>query len=83
MTVQLIQFCPGSLLWGILDTVTNGYQFYRKTFLRSVSNQKMSHFHFDLSLELSQGEVHDFSGEMQKFPGGTKRSHLPSKSDHA
>jgi hypothetical protein len=25
-------------------------------------NQKMSNFHFDLSLKLSQGEVNDFSG---------------------
>ena len=25
----------------------------------------MSNFHFDLSLKLSQGEVHDFSGEVQ------------------
>jgi hypothetical protein len=29
-----------------------------------ISNQKMSNFHFDLSLKLSQGEVHDFSGEV-------------------
>jgi hypothetical protein len=27
----------------------------------------MSNFHFDLSLTLSQGQVHDFSGEVQKF----------------
>ena len=30
----------------------------------------MSNFHFDLSLKLSQGEVHDdFSGEVQKLSG--------------
>jgi acyl-CoA synthetase (NDP forming) len=29
----------------------------------------MSNFHFDLSLKLSQEEVHDFSGEAQKFSG--------------
>jgi hypothetical protein len=29
----------------------------------------MSNFHFDLSLKLSQGEVHDFLGEVQKFSG--------------
>jgi hypothetical protein len=29
----------------------------------------MSNFHFDLSLKLSQDEVHDFSGEVQKFSG--------------
>jgi hypothetical protein len=29
----------------------------------------MSNFHFDLSLKLSQGEVHDFSGKVQKFSG--------------
>ena len=47
----------------------------------------MSNFYFDLSLKLSQGEAHDFSGKLQKFSeevqndlrGGT---HLPSKSGH-
>jgi hypothetical protein len=40
----------------------------------------MSNFHFDLSLKLSQGEVHDFSGEVQNdLRGG---AHLPSKSGH-
>jgi hypothetical protein len=34
-----------------------------------LSNQKMSNFHFDLLLKLPQGEVHDFSGEVQKFSG--------------
>ena len=34
----------------------------------------MSNFHFDLSLKLPQGEVHDFSGEVQKLSGGAKRS---------
>ena len=58
----------------------------------------MSNFHFDPSLKLSQGEVHDFSGEVQNnLRGGAKRSqgrcktisgevrispHLPSKSGH-
>jgi hypothetical protein len=37
-----------------------------------LSLKKMSNFHFDLSLKLSQGEVHDFSGEVQK--GVAKRS---------
>jgi hypothetical protein len=40
----------------------------------------MSNFHFDLSLKLSQGEVHDFLGEVQNnLRGG---AHLPSKSGH-
>jgi hypothetical protein len=45
----------------VLGTEMNGchalFQFYRKTFLRSVdpNNQKMSNFHFDLSLKLPQG----------------------------
>jgi hypothetical protein len=58
----------------------------------------MSNFHFDLSLKLSQGEVHDFSGEEQKFSGEVQNDlrrsaplptpphtspHLPSKSGHA
>jgi hypothetical protein len=35
----------------------------------------MSNFHFDPSLKLSQGEVHDFSGEVQNdLKGGAKRS---------
>jgi hypothetical protein len=51
----------------------------------------MSNFHFDLSLKLSQGKVHDFSGEVQKFSGEVKNDligevrtspHLPSKSGH-
>jgi hypothetical protein len=29
----------------------------------------MSTFDFDLSLKLSQGQVHDVSGEVQKFSG--------------
>jgi hypothetical protein len=29
----------------------------------------MLNFHFDLSLKLPQGEVHDFSGEVLKFSG--------------
>ena len=63
---------------------------YRVVFLRSVdpiSNQKMSNFHFDLSLKLPQGEVRDFSGEKQKFSGEVQNdlggAHLPTKSGHA
>jgi hypothetical protein len=42
----------------------------------------MSNFHFDLSLKLSQGEVIDFSVEVQKFPGEVQNdlrggAHLP------
>jgi hypothetical protein len=38
----------------------------------------MSNFHFDISLKFSQGEVHDFSGEVQNdLRGG---AHLPTKS---
>jgi hypothetical protein len=41
----------------------------------------MSNFHFDLSLKLSQREVHDISGEVQKFSGEVRTSpHLPSTS---
>jgi hypothetical protein len=43
----------------------------------------MSNFHFDLSLKLPQGEVHDFSEEVQKFSGEVRTfPHLPSKSGH-
>jgi hypothetical protein len=43
----------------------------------------MSNFHFDLSLKLSQEEVHDFSGKMQKFSGEVQNDlrgggHLPT-----
>ena len=61
------------------------FQFYRKTFLRNADSKqpKMSNFHFDLSLKLSQGEVRHFSGEVQKFSGEVRTSpHLPSKSGH-
>ena len=64
-----------------VDTEMNGYslcQFYRKTFLRNADpkQSKMSNFHFDLSLKLSQGEVHDFSGEVENnLRGG---AHLPT-----
>jgi hypothetical protein len=56
------------------DTEMNGYHcfhFTEKTFLRSVDPKqpKMSNIHFDLSLKLSKGEVHDFSGEVQKLSG--------------
>ena len=58
----------------ILDTEMNGYHCFNFTEKLSfkvwtASNQKMSNFHFDLSLKLSQGEVHDFSGKVQKFSG--------------
>jgi hypothetical protein len=49
----------------------------------------MSNFHSDLSLiKLSQGEVHDFSGEVQKLSEEVQNdlrggAHLPSKSGHA
>jgi hypothetical protein len=41
----------------------------------------MSNFHYDLSLKLSQGEVHDFSlrGGAKIIRGGEV---LPSKSGH-
>jgi hypothetical protein len=48
----------------------------------------MSNFPFDLSLKLSQGEVHDlFSGEVQKYSGEVQNDlrvgvYLPSKSGH-
>ena len=41
----------------------------KTTFLRSVDAEQPSNFHFNISLELSQGEVHDFSGEVQKLSG--------------
>ena len=103
MTVQLVQFCPSlQLLQSFFQNIASkGYltqsewlslfQFYRKTFLRSVDPKqpKKSNFHSDLSLiKLSQGEVHDFSGEVQKFSGEVQNdprggAHLPSKSGHA
>jgi hypothetical protein len=62
------------------------FQFYIKTFLRSVdrlSNQNTSNFNSDLSLKLSQGEVRDLSGEVQKFSGEVQNdlrrgAHLPT-----
>jgi hypothetical protein len=83
MTVQLIQFCPSlQLLQSFFRNIElKGtwhrderlalFQFYTKTFLRSVDPKqpKMSNFHFDLSLKLSQGEVHDVSGVVQKLSG--------------
>jgi hypothetical protein len=62
---------------GFLHSTTL-FQFYRKTSLRSVDPKqpKMSNFHFDLSLKLSQGEEHHFSGEVQNdLRGG---AHLPT-----
>ena len=67
----------------VLDTKMNGYhalfQFYRKTFLQSVDpkQQKLSNFHFDLSLKRSQGEVHNFSGEEQNDLRGGVHLHKP------
>jgi hypothetical protein len=66
----------------VLDTEMNGYHclnFTEKTFLRSVdpiSNQKMSNYHFDLSLKLFNGEVQKFSGEVRTS------QHLSSNSGH-
>jgi hypothetical protein len=59
----------------VLDTEMNGYHcfnFAEKTFLRHevyVEPKQPSHFHFVPSLKLSQREVHDLSGEVQKFSG--------------
>ena len=60
---------------------------YIRYLWRTLSKQKMSNFHFDLSLKLSQGKVHHFSGEAQKFSGEVQNDlrggvHLPSKSSH-
>jgi hypothetical protein len=41
----------------VLDTKMNGYHCFKK----------MLNFHFDLSLKLSQGEVHHFSREVKKL----------------
>jgi hypothetical protein len=62
---------------GFLHSTTL-FQFYRKTSLRSVDPKqpKMSNFHFDLSLKLSQGEEHHFSGEVQNDLRGV--AHLPT-----
>jgi hypothetical protein len=42
----------------------------------------MTNFHSDLSLKLSQGEVHNFSVEVQKFSGKVQKdlrgAHLPT-----
>jgi hypothetical protein len=51
--------------------------------VQTLSNQKMSNFHFDLPLKLSQGEVQKFSGEVQKFSGEVQNdlrggAHLPT-----
>ena len=37
---------------------------------RSYEIKKMSNFHFDLSLKLSQGEMRHFSGQVQNDPRG-------------
>ena len=62
----------GAVVWlTCRDEWLSLFQFYRKKFLQSVDPKqpKMSNFHFDLSLELSQGEVQDFSGKVQKSLG--------------
>ena len=65
----------------VLDKEMNGYhcsvQFYRKNFVtsRSVDPKQPSHFHF-----VSQGEVHDLSGEVQNdLRGGAHLSTPPLK----
>jgi hypothetical protein len=82
MTVQLIQFCPSlQLLQSSFQNIAlkeylhrdewlSLFQFYRKTFLRSVDPKqpKMLNFYFDLSLKLSQGEVQKLSGEVRTSP---------------
>jgi hypothetical protein len=59
----------------------NGYHcfnFTEKTFSRSVEPKQPSNFHFNLSLKLSQGEVHDISGEVQNdLRGGAHLSTPP------
>jgi hypothetical protein len=48
------------------------FQFYRKTFLRSVDPKQPKNVKFSLWSFIetfSQGEVRDFSGEVQKFSG--------------
>ena len=55
----------------VFDTEMNGYHCFNFTEklsyeVQTLSNQKMSNFHFDLSLKLSQGEVYDFSGEVAR-----------------
>jgi hypothetical protein len=77
----------------VLDTEMIGYHCFSFTEklsfeVSTLSNQKMSNFHFDLSLKLSQGDVDDFSGQVQKFSGEVQNdlrggAHLPSKSGHA
>jgi hypothetical protein len=63
----------------------NGYHCFNFTeklsYAETLSKQKMSNFHFHLSLKLSQEEVHDFSKEVQKFPGEDRRgsAQLPTK----
>jgi hypothetical protein len=45
----------------------------------TLGNQKMSNFHFDLSLKLSQGEVlRHFSGKVQNDLRGGVHLHTPS-----
>ena len=54
-----------------IKRVLSLFQFYRENFLtaRSVDTKQPSHYHFVPSLKLSQGEVHDLSGEVEKFSG--------------
>jgi hypothetical protein len=54
----------------VLDTEMNGYHCFNFTEklsyeVQTISSQKISNLHFDLSLKLSQGEVQKFSGEVQ------------------
>jgi hypothetical protein len=84
------KFLSKHCIKSVLDTEMNGYHcfnFTEKTFLRSVDPKqtKKSNFHFDLSLKLSQGEVHHFSGEVHKFSGEIQNDvrggvHLPHTS---
>jgi hypothetical protein len=59
----------------VLDTEMNGYHCFNFTEkilsykVLTLSNQKISNIHFDLSMKLSQGEVHHFSGKLRKFSG--------------
>jgi hypothetical protein len=53
------------------------FQSYRQTLLQRVDpkqhiqiqqqTDKITNFHFDLSIDLSQGEVHDFLGEVERI----------------
>jgi hypothetical protein len=83
MTVQLIQFFTFIIITAKFlskywikrvltwhrDEWLSGITFWRISVHRII-NQKMSNFHFDLSLEtFPRGGAYDFSGEVQKFSG--------------